>query len=186
MSTAGVRRRFTVKDYHKMALIGILQEDDRVELLEGEVVEMAAIGSRHAACVGRVNQVFSERLRRRAIVRVQDPIRLGEFSEPQPDLALVRPRSDFYASFHPGPQDVLLLVEVADTSEDYDRDVKIPLYAKWGTLEVWLVDLAGDAIEVYRGPTPNGYQEVRRVGRNEHLSIQSFPDIVLATEEILG
>lgn len=186
MSVTGARRRFTVKEYHRMALVGILREDDRIELLEGEVIEMSPIGSRHAACVDRLTEVFSERLRRRATIRVQNPIRLGEDSEPQPDLALVQPRPDFYASFHPEPQDVFLLIEVADTSEEHDREVKIPLYARWGIPEVWLVDLAGDAIEVYRGPGPDGYREVYRVRRGESLSIQAFPDIVLAVEEVLG
>src|SRR5262245_37141744 len=110
------RRLFTVDEYYQMAQAGILHEDDRVELIEGEIIETAAIGSRHAACVDRLNQLFSGRVAGRAIVRVQNPIRLSQRSEPQPDLALLRPRADFYATGHPGPQDVLLVVEVADTS----------------------------------------------------------------------
>ena len=180
-----VRHRFTAEEYHQMAQAGILHEDDQVELLEGEIVEMAPIGSRHAACVARLTQVFSQRLTGRAIVWVQNPIRLSEHSEPQPDLTLLRPRPDFYATAHPEPEDVLLVVEVAQTSEDYDRDVKIPIYARYGISEVWLVDLAGESVEVNRMPGPEGYREVQRIGRGGHVSSQAFPDVVLAADEFL-
>ena len=180
------RRLFTVHEYYKMAQAGILHEDDRVELIEGEIVEMAPIGSRHAACVNRLNSTLSQSLGERAIVGVQNPIRLSEHSEPQPDLALLRPHPDFYSDAHPGPEDVLLVIEVADTTEDYDRGVKMPLYARSGILEAWLVDLAGGIIEVYRGPTPEGYQEVQRVQRGEGISVQAFPDVALAADEVLG
>ncbi len=186
MSVQVVRRLFTVDEYYKMAQAGILHEDDRLELIEGEIVEMAAIGSRHAGCVNRIAQVFYARLGGRAIVSVQNPIRLSERSEPQPDLTLLRPRPDFYSTAHPGPEDMLLLIEVADTTEDYDRDVKIPLYARYGIPEVWLVYLALDSIEVYRGPAPEGYREVQAVRRGERISVQAFPDVVLAASEVLG
>ena len=186
MSIQGVRHRFTVDEYHKMAQVGIFQEDDRVELLEGEIVEMAPIGSRHAACVKRLNQLFSDRLGGRAITGVQDPVRIGEHSEPQPDLTLLRPRPDFYSTGHPGPEDVLLVIEVADTTQDYDREVKMPLYARSGIPEAWLVDLVEDCIEVYRRPTPEGYREVRMVQREERVSVQAFPDLMLATDEVVG
>ena len=179
------RRLFTVHEYYKMAQAGILHEDDRVELIEGEIVEMAPIGSRHAACVNRLNSTLSQSLGERAIVGVQNPIRLSEHSEPQPDLALLRAHPDFYSDAHPGPEDVLLVIEVADTTEDYDRGVKMPLYARSGILEAWLVDLAGGIIEVYRGPTPEGYQEVQRVQRGEGISVQAFPDVALAADEVL-
>jgi len=169
-----------------MARAGILREDDRVELLDGEILEMTPIGSRHAACVDRLNQLFSDQVRRRAIVRIQNPIRLSERSEPQPDLTLLRPRPDFYAQAHPGPGDVLLVVEVAETSADVDRDVKVPLYARAGILEVWLVDLAGECIEVSRTPTPQGYQEVRRVRRGDRLVPDAFPDLEFVPDTIIG
>ncbi len=181
-----LRRSFTVEEYNRMIQAGILGEDDRVELLEGEIVEMAPIGSRHAACVDRLNRLFSLRAREATIIRVQSPVRLGERSEPQPDLTLLRPRPDFYASAHPGSGDLLLLVEVAEATASLDRDVKLPLYARAGVPEVWLVDLPGECIEVYRKPTPQGYQEVRQVRRGDRAAPQAFPDIGLAGEEILG
>jgi Uma2 family endonuclease len=165
---------------------GILSEDDRVELIEGELVEMTPIGSRHAACVKRLNQLLSQQVGQHALVSVQDPIRLGERSEPEPDLAVLRPRADFYASAHPGAEDALLIVEVAEASLDYDRAVKLPLYARFGIPEVWLVDLVGERIEVYRHPTPQGYQEAQRLRRGERASSQSVSGLELAVDEILG
>ena len=186
MATQIARYLFTVDEYYKMAEAGIFHEDDRIELLEGEIVNMAAIGSRHAASVARFTQAFVVRLAGRAIVWVQNPVRLGERSEPQPDLALLIPRPDFYANAHPTPGDVLLLVEVAQTSEEYDRGIKMPLYARYGIVEVWLVDLSAEAIEVYRSPGPDGYADVRRVGRGESLSVQALPDVALEVNEVLG
>ena len=186
MAVQLLRRSFTVEDYHRMARAGILREDDRVELLDGEILEMTPIGSRHAACVDRLNQLFSDQVRRRAIVRIQNPIRLSERSEPQPDLTLLRPRPDFYAQTHPGPGDIFLVVEVAETSVEVDRDVKVPLYARAGILELWLVDLAGECIEVSRTPTPQGYQEVRRVRRGDRLVPDAFPDLEFVPDTIIG
>ena len=169
-----------------MAQAGILREDDRVELLDGEILEITPIGSRHAACVDRLNPLFSDQVRRRAIVRIQNPIRLSERSEPQPDLTLLRPRPDFYAQAHPGPGGFLLVVEVAETFADVDRDVKVPLYARAGILEVWLVDLAGECIEVSRTPTTQGYQEVQRLRRGQCMASQAIPDPELAVDDVLG
>jgi Uma2 family endonuclease len=184
---AQARRLFTVEEYHLMAKSGIIGEDDRVELLEGEVFRMSPIGSRHAACVNRLNTLFSRAVGERAIVCVQNPLRLGEYSEPQPDVVLARPRPDFYALAHPGPEDVLLLVEVMESSQDYDREVKLPLYARHGVSEVWLVDLEGQAVEVYRRPSAGGYREVRRVTPgSDPLSVEALPGVSLSPEEILG
>jgi Uma2 family endonuclease len=181
-----LRRRFTVKEYYQMAQAGILSEDDRVELIEGEIIEMAPVGRRHATSVRRVIRLFSRRVGRRAIVDIQDPIHLGEHSEPQPDAVLLRPRLDLYASGHPQPEDILLLIEVADTTASYDREIKIPLYAQAGIAEVWLVDLEGDAIEVYRQPGPEGYRQVQIVRRGEALAPEALPDLMLRAEDILG
>lgn len=186
MATQVIRRRFTANEYNLMAQAGILHEDDRVELLEGEIVEMAAIGSRHAACVNRLNRILSEGLRGRAIISVQNPVRLGDHSEPQPDLAVLRPRPDFYSNSHPGASDVLLLVEVADTSEGYDRDVKIPLYARYGISEVWLVDLSSRSIEVYRDPDPEGYRDIQLAMPGRSIAPQAFRDLELVVEEVSG
>ena len=167
-----------------MAQVGILSEDERVELIDGEILDMAPIGSRHAACVARLTALFA-RVQGKGIVWVQNPIHLSERSEPQPDLTLLRPRPDFYAQTHPGPGDIFLVVEVAETSVEVDRDVKVP-HARAGILEVWLVDLAGECIEVSRTPTPQGYQEVRRVRHGDRLAPRAFPDLDLAAHDLLG
>ena len=186
MTVQVLRRRFTVDEYHLMGQVGILSEDDRVELLEGEIVEMAPIGSRHQATVDRLTEVFSRRVVDTASIRVQGPVRLAGDSEPEPDLTLLRRRTDFYATAHPGPEDVLLLVEVSDSSIEYDREVKLPHYARQGIPEVWIVDLEEGAIEVYTDPTVEGYSGVSQLGRGQTLSPQHFPLLELAVDEILG
>ncbi len=180
------RRLFTVEEYHRMAEAGILSEDDRVELIEGELVAMSPIGSRHAACVKRLIRLLDRAVGDRAIVGAQDPIRLGARSEPQPDVTLLRYRPDFYASAHPGPEDVLLVVEVAETSADYDRTVKIPLYARYGIPEAWLVDLLEERIEIYRHPSPQGYQTLHIAHRGETVRPTTLPDLELSVDDILG
>ena len=181
-----VRHRFSVEDYHRMAQAGILGEDDRVELIDGEIMEMAPIGPAHAGTVLRLTTLLGQRLQGQALVSVQNPIRLGEHSEPQPDLCLLRPRHDYYRSSHPTAADVLLLIEVAEASAEYDREVKVPLYGRHGVGEVWLVDLGEGVIEVYRGPGAEGYGEVMVVGRGQTLSPLAFPDLGLSAEELLG
>jgi Uma2 family endonuclease len=180
------KRLFTAAEYYKMAEAGILSEDDRVELIEGEIVRMSPIGSRHAACVTRLDTLFHQEVGGDAIVWVQNPIRLDDYSEPEPDLTLVRPRNDFYAQGHPTPADVLLVIEVAETSQRYDRDVKIPLYARAGIPEVWLADLAEDAVYARTEPVNGVYQRVRRVQRGESLAPQLLPHVTLSVEAILG
>ena len=186
MAVQILRRRFSVEEYYLMAKAGILKEDDRVELIEGEIVEMSPIGSRHAACVRRLNQYLSQQVGSRALVSGQSPVRLGEHSEPQPDIALLRPRADFYSTAHPGSADVLLLIEVADTSVEYDREVKVSLYAQAGIGEYWLVDLAGESIEVYQSPAPEGYRQVRVVRQEDRLVLEALPELILSAREILG
>jgi Uma2 family endonuclease len=178
--------RFTVEEFHQMGAAGILTEDDRVELIEGELVDMSPIGLSHMACVDHLTLVLVVGVRQRAIVRVQGTVRLGPASEPQPDLLLLKPRQDYYRHIAAGPGDVLLLIEVADTSLVYDRTVKLPLYARAGIPEVWLIDLPGEAVQVCRGPTPAGYSDVQRVPRGGHLSPVAFPDLSIAVDEILG
>ena len=185
MSVELVKRLFTVEEYHRMGEVGILGEDDRVELIEGEIVQMSPIGSRHAACVDRLLQNLMDKVKGRAIVRVQSPIRLGDRSEPQPDLVLLRPREDFYASGHPGPGDVLLVIEVAESSAEYDREVKVPLYARYGIVEVWLVDLERNRVEVYREPKEGRYWEVREVLGEEEVRLKLLPEVSLGVGQIL-
>lgn len=135
------RRRFTVSEYHQMAQAGILGEDDRVELIDGEVIEMTPKGHRHAGYVIRLNELMFKEFGPYAMVSPQNPVDLGEYSEPQPDLALLRRRADFYTSGHPKPADIYLLIEVADSTTDPVRWVKVPLYGRSGVPEVWLIDL---------------------------------------------
>ena len=185
MSHQMARRWFTVNEYYRMAETGILTEDDRVELIEGEVITMSPIGSRHAACVGRLTELLSQ-VKNRAIVWVQNPIRINNYSEPEPDIALLKRRDDFYAAGHPTPGDVYLVIEVAETSVEYDRDTKIPLYAAAGIPESLLVNLPKDAIECYTQPVNGKYQSVKIVKRGESFTSQVVPGLTLSAEAILG
>ncbi|MCO5169189.1 MAG: Uma2 family endonuclease [Planctomycetes bacterium] len=180
------RHRFTVDDYHRMAAAGVLHEDDRVELIEGEVVVMSPISNRHAACVDRLTELLVHALARRAIVRVQNPLRLDRYSEPQPDLVVARRRDDFYAADGPGPGDALLAIEVGDSSVKFDRLVKAPLYARSGVQEVWLVDLGAEEVSVCREPAAGAYQDVQVRRRGEALALAALPDVVVQVVDILG
>lgn len=177
-----LKRLFTVSEYHSMAEAGILSEEDRVELIEGEIYRMAPIGSRHAGCVNRLNHLLQGT---GAILAPQNPVVLNDFSEPQPDMALLRWRDDFYASSHPNPDDILLLIEVADSSVGFDRRVKIPLYARRGIRELWLVDLKTDTVEVHRQPSPTAFRDVRKLRKGDRISPLAFPDLELKVGDIL-
>lgn len=179
------RRRFTVEEYHKMAEAGILHEDDRVELIDGEIIQMNPIGSRHMRCVNELNWLLSRRLGDEVRVSVQNPVRLDGDLEPQPDLAVIRTRD--YAGELPGPEDVLLLLEVSDTTLRYDREVKLPTYARAGILETWIVDLlAGKTIERHNDPSGDGYRRTQRARPGEALASESLPEIVLQVHAVLG
>jgi len=187
MTVKARKHRFTVGEYHQLSQAGILSENKRVELIEGEIIEMVPIGSKHAACVNRLNQLFFNKAGQQTVVSVQNPIRLDKHSEPQPDLALLKPCPDFYADEHPGPQDVLLVVEVAETSQEYDREVKLPLYARAGIPEVWLVDLKEEVVVSYREPGKETYGEVQQYeGETEKkLTLSSIEKLEIKMEEIL-
>ena len=177
---------FTVADYHRMAETGVLRPDARVELLDGQVVAMSPIGSRHAGCVNRLNRMLLQAVGSRATVGIQNPAILDDFSEPQPDVAVLKYRTDGYAERHPEPDDVLLLIEVMVTSADFDRDVKVPLYARAGIAEVWLVDLEAGRIEIYREPGDAGYAVVRTAGRGDNLTPLRLSSVTLPGADILG
>jgi Uma2 family endonuclease len=177
---------FTTADYDRMIEAGILDEDSRIELIEGEIVEMTPIGRRHAACVDRLTRLLGSRAEDSAQLRVQGPIHLGEASEFQPDLAVLRRSGDYYASSHPTSRDVFLLVEVADSSASVDRQIKVPVYARYGIAEVWLVDLEANLVTVYRDPTPTGYATVRDAQRGAWVAAQAFPGREIAVSDILG
>jgi len=179
-------RRFTVDEYHRMGEAGVLHEDDRVELLDGQIVQMSPIGIRHAACVNRLTALFVGRAGNQATVSIQNPLILGEYEEPQPDVVVLRYRADGYQIAHPRPPDTLLVVEVADTSVASDRLNKIPLYARAGVPEVWLINLPGDEIEIYQQPTAGRYARVRTARRGEELTPLELPALVVRADEILG
>ena len=175
--------RLTVEAYHRMGEAGILGEDASVELIEGGLIDRTPIGSRHAGTVSALNDAFAVALHGRAIVAVQSPVTLAEHSEPQPDLAILKFRRDYYRAAHPGPGDVHLLIEVADTSATYDRDIKVPLYARHGIPEVWLVDLAKMRLEAYHGPEGGEYRHVDYY-RSGTVSPKAFADLKLALEAL--
>jgi len=180
-----VHHRFTLDDYDQMIEHGILTENDRVELIRGEILAKMPISDQHVACVNRLNRLLGRKVGDDAIVSIQNPIRLAD-SEPEPDVVLLRPRQDFYASGKPRPADVLLVVEVADTTLEYDREVKRSLYAEAGIAEYWIVNLSEDCLEVYRQPRPDGtYRDVQTVRRGQQVEITALPGQGLAVAEIL-
>lgn len=175
-------RRFTVDEYHRMGEAGIIGPDERVELVDGRIVAMNPIGSPHAWCVSRLTRVVARR--DDVLVSVQNPIHLDDNGEPEPDLVVLRLETP--QDRHPGPGDVLLIVEVADTSLAYDRGTKAPLYARHGIPELWIADLGGERIEVHREPTPSGYRVVRALGRGQRASPLFAPDLAVDVDAILG
>lgn len=186
MSVQVARRYFTVDEYHRMAEAGILSEDDRVELIEGEILKMSPIGSRHAASVKRLNTLLNSLVGQIAIVSVQDPILLNDFSEPEPDIALLKPRVDFYAQSHPTSKDVLLVIEIADTSVEYDRGIKLPAYARSEIPEVWIANFPADTVEAYAEPVQGSNQRTRLYKRGESISPRLLPSISIEINRILG
>ncbi len=186
MTTQPQGRVFTVGEYYRMAEASILTEEDRVELIAGQIVAMSPIGSRHAACVKRLNLLLGKMIGDSMLLGVQDPIALDAYSEPEPDLVLLRPRADFYATAHPAAGDVLLAIEVADTSASYDREVKVPLYAQAGIPEVWLIDLQQGRIEVYARPQGNAYQQRIQVAANDAFTSPTVAGLTLAAADLLG
>lgn len=186
MSVEYQKRYFNVNEYYRMAEAGVLTENDRVELIEGEIIQMCPIGSRHAACVRRAGDLLIRLLAKVVIVSVQNPVQINEYSEPLPDIALLKPRDDFYSRAHPVPEDILLVIEMADTSVDYDRNIKMPLYAKAGIPEAWLVNLPKDIIEVYTEPFNGSYQKCRLVSRGETLTTKMLANLTLNVDDILG
>jgi len=180
------RWRFTVEEYERMGQVGIFDEDDRVELLDGEIVAMAPIGPKHASIVNRANQLLVQNLTGLATVIVQNPLRLLPRSEPEPDFIVARARRDFYAAAHPTAEDVFLVIEVADSTLRKDRTVKLPIYARQGVVEVWLVDVAARTVSVYTDPVDGAYSNVRTARADEPITPQSLPELSVTVREILG
>lgn len=180
------RHRLTVEEYYRMGEVGILAPDARVELVEGEIIDMPPIGSRHAGTVDQLTHLLAKTVGDEAIVRVQSPVRLDEYSEPEPDVTLLRPRADFYKSSHPVARDVLLLIEVAESTLRYDLEVKVPLYARHGISEVWVVDLEHGRLARYRDPRDGEYTEVDRPDLRTPLEVPSFQSRRVDIEALLS
>jgi Uma2 family endonuclease len=179
------QHRFSVADYHRMAETGVLKPDARVELLDGKIIDMLPIGPFHGGSVKRLNRLFNQKAAGRWLVSTQDPVHLGEHSEPQPDLMLLKPMADDYTSRHPVPEDVYLLIEVADTTLAFDREQKLPLYGRAGIPEVWIVNLAAKTIEIYREPNFSGYTHHRVLRSGDTASPSAFPDATVEVAELL-
>jgi Uma2 family endonuclease len=173
------RHPITVGEYFRMGMAGILDPEAQCELIEGEIIDMAPIGPSHASTSNRLADLLAEAVRGRAIVSAQNPIVLGDLSAPQPDLALLRYRDDYYAQAHPGPADVLLLIEVADTSLTHDRSTKLPLYARFQIPEVWIVDIPGRHLDVHREPDSTRYTYQFRAANLSRMEIGTLPGLVL-------
>jgi len=186
MTATVERRRFTVPEFARLVEVGLFRADERLELVQGEVVEMSPIGERHAACVDLLTRSVSRRAGDLAIVRVQGPLAVPDDSELYPDITLLKPRDDFYRSRKPTGADVLLVVEVSDTTLVYDRDVKAPIYGRGGVPEFWLVDLGGRRIDVFSQPTPEGYRLRRTLLPGETLVLDSIPGLSLPVSDLVA
>ena len=182
---APTRRRFTVAEYYAMAEAGILAHDERVELLDGDVIVMPPIGDPHAYSVDEIAEDLTLAHQGRARVRTQNPLRLDDHSVPEPDVMLLRRRDDLYRSSTPRPEDVLLLIEVSDSTLNYDLREKLPRYARAGIPEVWIANRRGRRIEAYTAPSGDEYTGVRYVGPGESIAPQAFPDIMLEVDWII-
>ena len=178
------RHRFTVQEYALMGMVGIFSEDDRVELIDGDVHEMTPIGPTHASIVDDLTELLVSHLIGKARVRIQNPIRLDPHTEPQPDLVVARLRPSRYAARHPEGDDVLLVIEVADSSVRYDREAKLPLYARAGIPEAWLVDVTARTLTVYTAPTEEGYAAEQALRRGQEVASSSVAGLRLSIDKL--
>ena len=180
------KKLFTVDEYYRMVEAGILDEDDRVELIEGEIIEMSPIGLKHMSCVDRSMDVLNSALKGRALVSIQHPLRLNNYNEPQPDIVVLKPRADYYASKPHTPEDTFLVIEVSDSSLRYDVKVKLPIYAAMGISEVWIENLQSELLLVCRNPAGKSYGTQLTIQRGESVSPLAFPDVTFKVEDLLG
>ena len=184
-STSPNSRKFTVDEYYRMAEVGILQPDERVELICGEIVLMAPIGPLHNSGVIRLTEAFIAIFRGLFVVLPQGSIRLNQFSELEPDIALLRVRADYYSESLPTPEDMVIAVEVSDSSLAYDREVKVNLYAQANIPETWIMNLVDDCIETFTGPGPDGYANHAIYRRGDSIAPSALPDVEFAVEDLL-
>ena len=185
METEVAKKLFTVDEYLRMGEAGIFDPEARLELIEGEIIEMSPRSERHIVCVNRATALFSSRLARKAMVSVQNPVRLSRYTEPQPDILLAPWRDDFYASKRLSAEHALLVIEISDTTIRYDRNRKMPLYAKAGVRELWIENLQDDSLLVYRDPVDNAYTTSLVLHRGESVSIIALPDVTFTVDQLL-
>jgi len=179
-------KRFRVEDFRKMTEVGILPEESGWEIIDGYLIDKMSIGSKHAGTVKILNRILTIWAEKNAIVSVQDPIHIDEYNEPEPDIALLKPREDFYTKSHPTPSDVLLLIEVSDSTVEHDRETKKTLYAEAGIAEFWLINLKNKTIEVYTQPKNSSYYSARILESGETIESAAIENLTLTVEEILG
>lgn len=179
-------RQISAQDYHRMAEAGILLPDERVELLGGQIIRKAAKGTAHSAAVSRIEHLLRDRVGDRVLICLQDPIRLDDYSEPEPDVAVVRPDPQYYEDHHPTPAEVFLLIEVADTSLKFDCETKALAYARSGIAEYWVLDVNDRKLHIYRSPSANGYQSETILAESLAVAPLAFPECVVVVKELLG
>jgi hypothetical protein len=183
---APARHRLDVGAFYRMAEAGILSNPQRIELIEGDIFDMIPIGSPHAAVTRRLEQRFARAVAEGVVlVSVQNPLRLDDYNEPQPDFVALAPRPDAYAASHPGAADALLLVEVSDSSLDHDRKTKLPVYARFGVPELWIVDLSGSAVEVYRDRADGRYRWSSRINQGDLIPVR-IPEVTIDIATLLA
>jgi Uma2 family endonuclease len=186
METEVTKKLFTVDEYYRMGEAGIFGPEARLELIEGEIIEMSPVGTRHIACVNRATALFASRLAGQALVSIQNPVVLSRYTEPQPDVLLAHPRADYYSSKRISAEDTLLAIEISDTTIRYDRNRKMPLYAKASVPELWIENLPNDVILVFRDPGPKSYATALTFHRGESISLIAFPEVTFQVDELLG
>jgi Uma2 family endonuclease len=186
METEVVKKLFTVDEYLRMGEAGVFHPEARLELIEGEIIEMSPVGDRHVVCVNRANALFTSRLAGKVMVSVQNPVRLSRYTEPQPDIVLAPWRDDFYASKRLSAEHTVLVIEISDSTVRYDRNRKMPLYAQAGVPELWIENLQEDVILVYRDPGPKTFSTSLVFHRGESVSLAAFPDVAFNVDELLG
>ncbi len=185
IATEPTRKKFTVEEYYKLGEVGIIGPDERTELIDGDIILMSPMGRRHFGFLIRLNRIFSKLFNDRALVAIQGPVRLNGELQPEPDLLILKPCGDDYIESDIQIQDIYLLIEVADTTINHDRNVKSVLYGRAGIIELWIVDINAELVEVYRNPGPNGYESIQQFRRGESISPLAFPDLVISVDDIL-
>ncbi|MEB3178262.1 MAG: Uma2 family endonuclease [Nostocaceae cyanobacterium] len=178
-------RLLSVQEYHQMAASGIFHPEERLELIAGQIIKMSAKGTAHSAATARTEKLLNNLLLERVLVRLQEPVQLDDYSEPEPDIAVVMPNSLYYEDHHPTLSEIFLIIEIADSSLKYDREVKAQIYAQSGVADYWVLDINGRKLHVYRSPSPEGYQSETILGEDLSISPLAFGDCAIAVREML-